>query len=184
MYVLTGADSSDDKYLSYDDWVIVHNEVLKQCDEALDGVADGIIEDSTICDFNATKLTCTDGQTENCLTFTQTSTVWNVFSQLYDPSGNLYYPRLAPGAELYSSTNGVLHGVQGHVEDWFRYGVWNDSTWDPTTLSYVGSSALNRLTRHLLNFCKDSLLCFQGMRFRRLLRCQAARRPETEQPAE
>ncbi|KAH0194490.1 putative ferulic acid Esterase/Feruloyl esterase precursor, partial [Aureobasidium melanogenum] len=60
MYVLTGADESDPKYLTYDDWVIVHNEVLKQCDEPLDGVADGIIEDSTICDFNATKLTCVD----------------------------------------------------------------------------------------------------------------------------
>ncbi|KAI5271178.1 tannase-domain-containing protein [Aureobasidium subglaciale] len=135
MYVLTGADESDAKYLTYDDWVIVHNEVLSQCDEALDGVADGIIEDSTICDFNATTLTCVDGQTDNCLTYEQTSTVWNVFSQLYDQDGNLYYPRLSPGAELYASTNGVLHGVQGHVSDWVGRAVWNSSTWDPSTLS-------------------------------------------------
>ncbi|THZ00926.1 tannase-domain-containing protein [Aureobasidium pullulans] len=134
MYVLTGADSSDSKFLSYDDWVIVHDEVLAQCDEPLDGVADGIIEDSTICDFNATKLTCTDGQTDGCLTYEQTSTVWNVFSQLYDQDGNLLYPRLAPGAELYASTNGVLHGVQGHVTDWFGDG-FNNTSFDPSTLS-------------------------------------------------
>ncbi|KAG9523146.1 putative ferulic acid Esterase/Feruloyl esterase precursor, partial [Aureobasidium melanogenum] len=158
MYVLTGADESDPKYLTYDDWVIVHNEVLKQCDEPLDGVADGIIEDSTICDFNATKLTCVGNQTDNCLTFQQTSTVWNIFSQLYDPEGNLYYPRFSPGAELYSSTNGVLHGVQGHVKDWFGAGVWNDSSWDPSTLSqtdYTKADETNVLHGNVSSFNSD-----------------------------
>lgn len=164
MYVLTGADSSDSKYLTYDDWVIVHNEVLRQCDEPLDGVADGIIEDSTICDFNATTLTCTDGQTDNCLTFEQTSTVWNVFSQLYDPDGNLMYPRLAPGAELYSSTNGVLHGVQGHVTDWFGDGVWNNSDWQPSSLSqtdYTKADDTDVLHGNVSSF-KSDLSAFQA----------------------
>lgn len=128
--LLTGTSTSDDRYLTYDQWSIVHNEVLNQCDEVLDGVADGILEDSTICDFNATTLL------SQGLTSTQVTTVNNVFSQLYDQSGLLIYPRLSPGAELQAASYGTLTGsIQSTSQDWFRYGVWNDSSWSAYNLN-------------------------------------------------
>lgn len=128
--LLTGANSSDPRFLTADQWSVVHNEVLAQCDEPLDGVADGIIEDSTICDFNASTLLCGSGSTENCLTSTQVNTVFNVYTQLYDQNGTLLYPRLSPGAEAYSATHGVLNGQpQGTSQDWFKYAVYNDPNW-------------------------------------------------------
>lgn len=129
--LLTGTDSSDPRFLTQDDWQTVHDEVLAQCDEPLDGVADGILEDPTICNFNATKLDCSVvANGTACLTSTQVTTVYNVYTPLYDQDGNLLYPGLSPGAELESASLGVLTGAgQGIVHDWFAYGVWNNPDW-------------------------------------------------------
>ena len=134
-YLLTGF-GTDDRAISYDQWTFVHENVLDQCDEALDGVADGIVEDSSICDFNATVLLCSETSDTRCLSQTQVTTVNDVYSQLYDQDGNLLYPRLSPGTELDAAADGTLTGsVQSTVHDWYAYGVWNDASWDPKTLS-------------------------------------------------
>lgn len=144
--LFTGTDSSDARFLTYDQWSIVHQEVLNQCDEALDGVADGIIEDSTICDFNASALLCSGGSTDNCLTSIQVTTIENVFTPLYDESGLLLFPRLSPGAELQSASFGTLTGaIQGTSQDWFRYAVWNDASWSPYSLSQTDFTEADEL---------------------------------------
>lgn len=108
-YLLTGF-GTDDRAMSTEQWDYVHDEVLVQCDEALDGVADGIIEDSSICDFNATVLLCGVSTDSRCLTDVQVTAVDNVYSQLYDQEGNLIFPRLSPGTEADAAADGTLTG--------------------------------------------------------------------------
>jgi len=100
---LTGQNASDPRFLTLAQWTAVHAEVLNQCD-LLDGVADGILEDSSICNFNPETLLCSqfDKPTDisNCLTVTQSQTVRNVFSPLYGLNNTFLYPRLSPSAEL------------------------------------------------------------------------------------
>lgn len=127
---------TDERAISVDQWAYVHEEVLAQCDEALDGVDDGIIEDPTICEFNATALRCGVSSDTRCLTSTQVTTVRDVYSELYDQSGNLLFPSLSLGAELEASTQGFLTGsLESTSSDWFKFAVYNNSQWNPDTLS-------------------------------------------------
>lgn len=117
---LTGQNTSDPRFLTSAQWALVDAEVFNQCDE-LDGVKDGILEDSSICAFNPETLLCKRGTNAtsipDCLTVTQTQTVRNVFSPLYGLNNTFLYPRLSPGAELaadapepFSYLNGNLIG--------------------------------------------------------------------------
>ncbi|KAL1695717.1 Tannase/feruloyl esterase [Schizophyllum commune] len=123
----------------------IHAEVLKQCD-ALDGATDGVLENPDLCDFDVTPLVCTDGNTTGCLTETQAETVRTVLSPIYDKNGTLVYPRLQPGGEVLAGF--AQFGGQPFLfsTDWYRYVVYNDTTWDPMTLSiddYAVSRAQN-----------------------------------------
>lgn len=135
-FLLITGFGKDSRALSKDQWVYVHGEILRQCDEPLDGVADGIIEDPTICEFDASKLRCGTSSDSRCLTQTQVQTVNDVYSELYDQSGNLLYPSLSLGAELVASQQGLFSGsVIGNAANWIANAVYNNSYWDPTTLS-------------------------------------------------
>lgn len=97
--LLTGLNSTDPRYLGLSQWTAVHEEVRNQCD-ILDGVADGILEDSSICNFNPESILCSRTNTTGCLTTTQAQTVRAVFSPLYGINNTFVYPRLSPSAEL------------------------------------------------------------------------------------
>lgn len=142
---LTGVEG-DDTFLTEDDWITVQAAIFNQCDEALDGVNDGILEDPTICQFDASVLTCNDTQTSGCLTATQTTTVEKVFTELYNADGELLYPALLYGSQVDAFRLGQLSGsVQGIVQDWFRGGVYNNSNFDPTTLGQADYAEADRL---------------------------------------
>jgi feruloyl esterase len=131
----TGTNTSA-TFLSVPKWALVHADVLKQCDE-LDGYADGILEYPPLCNYDPSGLLCADGTTNstNCLTAPQVQTVRTALSPLYNAAGDLVYPRLQPGAEIAASR--VLFGGSPfpYTTDWFRYALYNDSTWDPSTLN-------------------------------------------------
>lgn len=115
-------------------WIQVHNDVLKQCD-ALDHFVDGIIEQPLQCKYDPTGLICPKSTTDttNCLTPIQAKTVKAVYSPVIDAKGDLIYPRLQPGAEILSAII-ILNGVPfPYTTDWFRYAVYNNPNWDPTT---------------------------------------------------
>ena len=97
-YLLTGSNNSAN-FLPRALWTTVHTEVLNQCD-GLDGLEDGIIEDPSLCNFNASTLLCAPGVSTNCLSSAQVHTVTKVFSGLYGEDGSLIYPRMQPGSEL------------------------------------------------------------------------------------
>jgi feruloyl esterase len=80
---------------------LIHDEVLRQCD-LIDGVADGIIENPTLCDLRPEALICTvDGNMRDaCLSKAQVEIVREVFSPLYGASGELVFPAMQPGSEI------------------------------------------------------------------------------------
>ncbi|KAK4508106.1 hypothetical protein PRZ48_001844 [Zasmidium cellare] len=123
---LTGTSSSDDRFLTQDDWITVQSAIFSQCDAALDGVDDGILEDPTICQFDASVLSnSTYGLTE-----TQVETVEKVFSELYNTEGNLLFPALLYGSQVDAFRLGQLSGsVQAISEDWYKYAVLDDDDW-------------------------------------------------------
>lgn len=78
---------------------VIHEEVLKQCDE-IDGVSDGIIEDPSQCKFRSEKLECALGKEKDCLTPTQVEMVRDIFSPLTRENGEMVYPAMGPGNEV------------------------------------------------------------------------------------
>ena len=145
---LTGV-SGDAKFLTQDQWILVQSAIFNQCDEKLDGVNDGILEDPTICQFNSAPLLCSGAQNSTCLTSTQITTVNNVFSELYDTAGHLLYPALLYGSQVDAYKLGQLSGTaQGIATDWFRGGVHNNSAFDVTTVGqtdYALADSLDNL---------------------------------------
>lgn len=170
---LTGADASDPRYLTLEDWETVHAAILDQCDEAIDGVPDGILEDPTLCQFNASVVACSSNNTSSknnddtsarCLTDTQVMTIENVFSALFTSSSSsqtLLYPAMLYGSEVDSFRLGQLAGtVQGIAHDWFTYGVHNTtaSAVDPLTINatdYALADALDLLHGRVSSYAAD-----------------------------
>ena len=127
---LTGIAGSA-TFLTSAQWITVQSAIFAQCDEALDGVADGILEDPTICKFDASVLT----EATYNLTATQVQTVRDVFSELYNTEGQLLYPALLLGSQVDAFRLGQLSGnIQGIAQNFYGDGVHNDSSFDITTL--------------------------------------------------
>ncbi|KAH8205752.1 hypothetical protein TruAng_000028 [Truncatella angustata] len=132
LYSLAGKKNST-TFLSTDQWAAVHEEIIRQCD-AIDGAVDGIIEDTDLCQPIADALVCnstTSSTSSTCLTGEQARAVNSIYTNFYGPDGKLYYPRLNPSGEsqaqyVYFSGTPLLYS-----SDWYKYVVYNDSTWDP-----------------------------------------------------
>lgn len=135
-YNLTGPEGSD-TFVPIPTWqTTVHQDILKQCD-LLDGYEDGIIEDASICKYNASTLLCGGSNTNSstCLTAKQVETVQKVFEPLTLSDGSLVYPRMQPGSEVVAAF-AVYSGVPfPYNVDWFRYAIYNDPNWNPLTIN-------------------------------------------------
>ncbi|KAF2639500.1 putative feruloyl esterase B precursor [Massarina eburnea CBS 473.64] len=134
-YPITGKNTSAD-FINAAKWVVIHDEVLRQCD-TLDGVKDGIIEDPSLCHFRPEALLCQSGQnTSQCLSSAQVEILNRIYnSPLYGTDGKLIYPAMQPGNELKAST-GLYNGLAWPLsQDWYRYVLLNDSTWDASTFN-------------------------------------------------
>lgn len=124
---LTGSPTAD-TFLTSADWITVQAAIFGQCDAALDGVDDGILEDPTICQFDSSVLACSNNATlSGCLTDVQVNTVNDVFSELYNTEGELLYPALQYGSQVDAFRLGQLSGgVQAISEDWYKFAVTGD----------------------------------------------------------
>ena len=79
-------------------WSIISNEIMKQCD-ALDGLVDRIISVPDNCKFDPAPLLCKNGATSGCLNKAQLEALYKIYSPMYEPDGELLFPRFDPGAE-------------------------------------------------------------------------------------
>lgn len=120
-------------HVTPDEWQMVHKSVLAQCDERIDGVDDGVLEDPTLCQYRPEALICSKGQTKNCLTKAKVETVRKVFSPLYTTNETYIYPRAVPGA------NALFNFVVAeqpfiYSTEWYQYVIWEDPKWNPDTI--------------------------------------------------
>lgn len=102
-YELTGPNTTDPRFVTYEQWVVVAEEILVQCD-TIDGVADGVVEDPWLCHFDPTTLICETGNSTltnstSCLTPVQAETVDNIYKPIYI-GDELIFPGLSYTAEL------------------------------------------------------------------------------------
>ncbi|ORY01583.1 feruloyl esteras-like protein B [Clohesyomyces aquaticus] len=143
-YPLTGPPGSP-AFVPTAMWPVIHQDILRQCD-MLDGYADGILEDPSLCKYDSKGLICNATLTTNCLTPTQSQTVQKIFSPLLTTDGSLVYPRIQPGSELADAY--IIYGGQSfpYSDDWFRYAIYNDPSWDPAKLNttdYANAARIN-----------------------------------------
>ncbi|KAL2822837.1 putative feruloyl esterase B-2 [Aspergillus cavernicola] len=130
-YPITGPPGSV-TYLSPDEWSVAHEEILRQCD-ALDGAEDGIIEDPDLCHPDVSTILCgSEASADSCLSAAQVDTVHQVLSPLLSTNGTLIYPRMQPGSEEYAAPIMYNGAPFAYSQDWWRYVVYNDPTWNAT----------------------------------------------------
>ncbi|KAJ5887674.1 hypothetical protein N7495_007715 [Penicillium taxi] len=139
-YPIIGSTSSD-TYLTPVEWELVHKETIRQCD-AIDGAEDGIIEDPDLCVPVLSPLICPQGvsNSSSCLTSTKVNTAQQVLLPFYGKDGTLLYPRMQPGSEIYASS--IMYNGQpfSYSQDWFRYVVYNDSSWSGENFSVADAA--------------------------------------------
>jgi len=76
--------------LTAPDLQLIARAVLKECD-ALDGLADGMINDFRACHFDPAQLTCTSVKTPACLSAVQVSALKELMSGPHDSHGHALY---------------------------------------------------------------------------------------------
>ncbi|KAJ7812922.1 Tannase/feruloyl esterase [Mycena olivaceomarginata] len=132
---ITGAIGSAN-FISADTWkTTIHNEVLNQCD-AIDGAADGIIEDPTLCHFDPAMLLCPGDATNSttCLNAVQVGMVRQIFAPFVYPNGTLIFPGMQPGSEQLAVSKLYAGAPFSYSNDWYKY-VLYDPSWDAATFT-------------------------------------------------
>ena len=106
---------------------VITRAVVAACD-ALDGVADGIVDDPRTCRFDPASLLCRDGDAADCLTAVQAAVAKKIYEGAKNPrTGQQVYPGWPPGSEALTSLPGGRAGP-----GWQRY--WG--TTEPTRANF------------------------------------------------
>lgn len=132
-----GGPSNASTFVPLAMWPVIHDDILSQCDD-IDGYVDGIIEDPSLCYYNVSKsLLCSSGgNSSSCLTDVQAETVRIYFSPVINTQDNsLVFPAMQPGSELTAQYIYYTGQPFSYTEDWMRYVIYNDPSWDPATLN-------------------------------------------------
>ncbi|KAK2757939.1 hypothetical protein FQN54_004345 [Arachnomyces sp. PD_36] len=129
-YPITGTADSPD-FIEPELWTgLIHDEVLKQCD-GIDGVVDGIIEVPGLCRFNPETLLCSSqSKPGTCLNSQQVNQLKQIYAPYTYTNGTLIFPRLNPGSEVYAVEKFFAGSPFSYSQDWFRYVVLRQPTWD------------------------------------------------------
>jgi feruloyl esterase len=122
---------------------VMGNAVLAQCD-ALDGVADGVIEDPRKCGFDPGALLCAQGQDPaTCLTAPQVEAVRKLYQGARNPNtGAQIFPGYARGVEF--GWNSLIGGANpfGAGYEFFRWAVFRDPAYDFRNFDFDAHVAL------------------------------------------
>ncbi|KAH9222274.1 Tannase/feruloyl esterase [Leptodontidium sp. 2 PMI_412] len=158
-YLITGKNTSA-SFVPIPLWTKVHTEILNQCD-GFDGLKDGIIEDPSLCNFNASALLCARTDSTDCLTSAQVNTVTEVFSGLYGQDGALVYPRMQPGSEL-SAAGFYYGGLPSPFTDWYAYAILGNPNWDSATMTLADIAYADKKNPSNIKTWKSDLSPFQA----------------------
>ena len=139
MWVAQALHGDEASYIPPEKYLLIHSAVLEACD-ALDGVKDGLLEDPTRCHFDPKVLECKSGDGPGCLTAPQVEAARKIYSGAINPrTKQPIFPGLEPGSELRWE---VLGGTRpfGIGNDFFKYVVFKDPSWDFRTLDFDGDA--------------------------------------------
>ena len=109
--------------------------VLAQCD-AQDGLKDGILNDPRSCHFDPGTLLCKQGDELSCLTAPQVASLKKIYAGGTDNEGHLIFPGLMPGDESHQWKSWLVGNgpaVSLYTQNYFRYMVFSDPSWDALT---------------------------------------------------
>jgi len=136
---------SPETFISPDQWQMIHDAVLNQCD-AKDGVKDGLIENPMACNFDTKSLLCKDGNTANCLTAVQVDALDKIAGGAKSPTtGKNFYPGWPIATKQFPGP--VLGNKQGadpqnDAVDTFRV-LFQNANWDYHTMDFDKDIALS-----------------------------------------
>ncbi|KAF3051436.1 hypothetical protein E8E11_008437 [Didymella keratinophila] len=106
---------------------------------------DGIIEDPTLCKFDPSTLRSTGNSTTNCLNDPQVEQLKTIFSDYKFPDGQSIYPAMQLGSEIGAVDRLYADAPFAYSADWFKYVVYANLTWDPSTFNYSDARAAETL---------------------------------------
>jgi feruloyl esterase len=107
---------------------LLHRAVLEECD-AIDGAADGLLEDPLRCAFDPARLQCTSTVSTGCLTKPQVDTARMMYSSPVNPASKRAIGGLVAGSELGWTDLGWTASARATGLDQFRYIVFGDPGW-------------------------------------------------------
>jgi feruloyl esterase len=117
--------------------------VTKACD-ALDGIADGLLNDPRLCHYDPSALLCKGPDAPTCLTAAQVESVRKIWNGARTADGDQITPGLVPGGEdgpggwqQWITSTGPATG--GHADlglSAFKYMLFENANWDYKTFRY------------------------------------------------
>jgi hypothetical protein len=161
--------SNDASYIPAADVPFIHRAIVAQCDK-LDKRKDGLIADPPACHFDAARLACKTGQTQNCLTAAQVKSLTTLLSAPkvgdttipaiqtaggeLDPNG---WPSWITGPERGKSA------MAGFGHGYFANMVYSDPKWDFRTFDPIAGLAEARArTSEALDSTNPDLSAFHN----------------------
>lgn len=111
---------------------LIEDAAVAACD-AIDGVADGVIDDPRACTFKPESLLCTTGDAEDCLTQVQVEALDAMYKGAHNPrTGEVLYPGWSMGSESgwwrYWANPAMPNEPQR--ADFWRYWAFDNPNWD------------------------------------------------------
>ena len=162
LWVAQAVHKDEASYIPPEKYPVIHKAVLEACD-AIDGLKDGLLEDPTRCKFDPGILECRGSDGPECLTSAQVEAARRIYSGAINPrTKRRIFPGLEPGSELGWR---VFAGPQpfGIGDDFFKYVVFKNPTWDYKTLNFDSDIALaGKIDSGLIDATDPNLKPFFG----------------------
>ncbi|KAI6083372.1 tannase and feruloyl esterase [Hypoxylon rubiginosum] len=133
-------DLNSSEYVRPEQWPAIVEAQIKQFD-ALDGVADGIIDEPTKYRFDPASLACGTGLLNSslCLSPQQIASVRRAYEPIANTSGHIVYPSFELGSKTDVFSDNQVNGTASLsytiLEDFWRGAIYNDSSWTPDNFS-------------------------------------------------
>lgn len=105
---LVGAPT-DTPLISAEEWPLISQEILKQCD-GIDYVVDGVITDPNLCDFDPGAL-----MTSGVLNATQVDVIRQIYSPTLDAQGEFLFPQYDLAAEADGQWEATFSGMVNSI---------------------------------------------------------------------